>query len=553
MVKSSLFSRLPIWCVHALAGVAGLILLTLAFAFLPPLHEFDMQLAGWLRFGDAPQLDGKIVLIDVPKNSTLSPDQIIPDFRRRLGELLIELAANRKNLPKQIALDLWFDAEFGAFEKIIEGLGALHPPRESEKAAVLVHGALNVRDESGKLAKDDTKRHLMSLYERMDDVGHSLFHEGAAGPFYDSCLPTGRVAMPLNVGGKVPVCESGSPPTPRLVRLGAPLEQGNREQLLGFDPSCPHKFRRYGGDCLAAVPGLSGKLLIIGQLSDDRSPYAARSGPEIVAWAVNDLIAPEASSRAVLAKPGLHLALAFLMPVLALGLFVALLRFVRQWRLSPWRIALLAAVLALLVPLLLVLAMREAGHDYSQVLLPVLLTLLTLILAAHYRAGVAYEEERRRQGHQLHEHVAYDVFISYRRTHADWVEQNLLPILDTLRGIDGKPLRVFWDNKNLHQGNYNRQLEWAIHESRIFMPLLTPDYFDAEKKYCYWEMNTAWDRVPTGGLRIIPLLHQGYNASHHGHRDFPTLNTAMHGFSTEDPKLAEKLSGDILSVLSETT
>lgn len=531
---SDLLARLPAWRLHAVLGLVGGFALLLAFALLPDLHEFDLRLAGWLRLGEAPSLDRRIMLVDVPQQREIAADQIIPDFRRRLGVLLTHLAADTENLPERVALDVWFDGKIGGQAPVLAGIEALN------RARVPVHGALNL------LEKEED--HQFDIYGRMESVGHTQFVAAPTEPFYHPCLADGRMAMALQLGGQTRVCDDKLP-SPRHVHLGLPLEQGGREHLLGFDPACASRFRRYGGDCLPAPPPLRGAILIIGQLREDRSPYPQRSGPEMVAWATNDLIGPSGVARTVLVSPALHLGLVLAMPLLALGIFVALLRFVRQWRLKPLRIAALAALLTLLAPLALVLVMRAAGRDYSQVLLPTLLTLLLLGIAAHYRSSAAREEAKQRQAQQLHEHVAYDVFISYRRTHADWVAHNLLPIIRDLRRADGAALNVFWDNQKLHSGNYNRQLEIAIHESRLFLPLLTPDYFDQEKKYCYWEMSTAWDRVPSGRIAIFPLLHDGYDPNRHGHRDFPTLNTAMHGVSSSDPDFNEKLCREILAAL----
>ena len=528
-------ARLPAWHIHALTGFIGALALLMAFALLPDLHEADLRLVSWLRVGEAPTLHSSVLLVDIPERQDVPQDERIPEFRKRLGSLLMLFAGNAENLPARVALDIWFDSKIGGHGEVIKGIVAL------QKVRVPVHGALNLLE-----ARDN---HQLSLYERMDSVGHNQFVAGPTDPFYHPCLAEGKIALALHLANQAQICDAESP-APRYVHLGLPLESGSRAELLGFDPTCGQLFRRYGGDCLTESPTLRGAIVIIGKLTDDRSPYPKRSGPEMLAWAVNDLIGTPDNARTVLASPVVHLALALTMPLMALGLFGALLRFVRSWRLHPWHIAALAGMLTLTLPIALVLVMRAAGRDYSQVLLPTLLTLLVLTLTAHYRASAVFAEERRRKHQRIHEHAAYDVFVSYRRTHAPWVAQKLLPILQTIQRADGETLSVFWDNRELHSGNYNRQLEISIHESRIFLPLLTPDYFDPEKKYCFWEMSTAWDRVPSGALSIIPFLHQGYNPAIHGHRDFPTLNTAMHGFNTDDAEFDAKLRREILAVLA---
>jgi len=511
-----------------LLGAAGALALFLAFGLLPELHAFDMALASWLQGGSKTPLSPAIVLVDVPKGKD------IVEFRQRLGQLLCELAADPDNRPRCVALDLWFDADIPGIEPVARGVAAL------QGAGCPVHGVLNVQEENGQLAQDDTRRVHLGLYERMDSVGHNLIARGPSGPYYQASLPSGRVAMALNLAGSGPVPEGR-----RLIHMGPPLELAPSDQVLGFDPQVPGHFRRFGAGP-AAPPVWTGRIVLVGRLSDDRSPYRDRSGPEVVAWAINDQVSPQAVGK-VLDSPALHGGLALAMPAFGLLVFLGLLRFLHAWRLKPWRIAALAGLVALLLPIGTILVLRAADLHYSQVLLPAALTALVLGLAARRRSALAGASERQRQDRLIPEHLAYDIFLSYRRTHAPWVEAELLPLLKPLRHPDGTPLRVFWDNQDLHSGNYNRQLEWAIHESRIFMPLLTPDYFDPDKPYCYWEMTTAYDRVPTGAMRMILLFHDGYDPALHGHRAFPAL-AAQHGHITSAPAFASKLLADLLAV-----
>jgi hypothetical protein len=65
-------------------------------------------------------------------------------------------------------------------------------------------------------------------------------------------------------------------------------------------------------------------------------------------------------------------------------------------------------------------------------------------------------------------------------------------------------------------------------------------------------MNSAYDRIPTGSIKVIPMMHSGYDPAQQGHRDFPSLG-AMHGYATNDPEFFEKLGRDILAVESEVS
>lgn len=528
---------MPYWTTHLLLGLGSIIIAFLAFALIPGLHTLDMRLASWLQRNAAHRLHSDIVVIDVPGVGR------IPEFRSTLAALLQHLAADPQEAPRSIALDIWFDGEIRDSEQeLVDAITML----QSHRHPVSIHGVVSVMGLGAQLKEDDAREHALRLYERMDSVGHNYFAHGPGWVFYDPMLPTGRIATAVHLAGRADFSDL-DPSRPIQVHIGPSLERSQPAQILSFDPDCTSAFRRYKGACIHPPPNLRSKILIIGRLAEDRPLGAdSLSGPEIVAWALNDLIDARAGTRRLTTSATLHLGLVLAMPLSALALFAALLRFLRGWRLRPWRIAALAGMLTLIIPMLLILTARSLGQDYSQVLLPLSLTVVLLGLAAHYRTSANYRAELLGRVRSIHAHVAYDVFISYRSSHAEWVQAELMPSLKALRRADGMPLTVFLDNEKLHSDSYVRQLELAVYESKIFVPVLTPDYFDPDKPYCRWEMTNAFNRMPHAAVRMIPLLHGGYRHQQHGDSQFPALS-ALHGYRTDDVEWRDKFVRDLLS------
>lgn len=539
----------PAWSRHALLGVVSFVLLLGLFQW-DVMHEFDAWVGTRLQADEVP-FNEKIVLVDVPMGTGITG---VPEFRARLGAMLQAVAAKPNNLPQVVGLDIWFTADMPGHEPVLAGMATL----KAQKVPVI--GAVNLKNEnSNGLDADYLKRHLMALYGLMDGVGHNVLNNprgSDAWAFYVPC-PHGHwpMAMAVLLAQKKDLCER-APGTERRVPLGAHLLQSRSQQALGFDQGCEGSWRRYGGDCLTELPELRDQIVLVGSFAHDPSPYAGRPGPEIVAWATSDLLGADrlAGGRSLLNRPLLHLLLALLTAAVALLLFFGLLRFIRRWRVNAWRIALLAAGVALLLPLGLIGLARLLGHDFSQILLPVLTMLLALGLATHYQQQTALAAERARKALPDMEFAAYDVFVSYRHSHRVWAEGTLKPMLESIRRVDGSALSLFFDSEGIHSGdNWATRLGRVIHESRVFLALLTPDYFEPNaqgRTVCKWEMEQALLRDAENAMTVVLVYHAGYEPERNTPARLPHLRSIQGPFSTA-PEWAEKTRARILDALDK--
>lgn len=544
-----MLNKFPTWLVYSFYWLIAFVLLLGLFQW-EAMHMLDLRLARALQLENS-RMSSDILVVDVPG------DGGTPAFRERVGALLEHVAAHPGNLPQKIGLDIAFSSDTENHREVLMGLESL----SFKGIEVPVYGAMNVlRD--GEFDPQYQTNHIVSLYARMEGVGHTWFRASkdllSAWPFYEACRAgsSGLQGLPVLLtrssdGGSI--CDvEGS--VERRIPLGGALLQQQAEQVLGFDKACPSQWRRYAADCLETAPVLRGKTLIVGRLKDDRpfqsGPFAERPGPEIVAWAVNDL--QSAKAPVLLNSVVLHLGLALLTAGVVLILFFGLLRFIRSWRLSPWRTATLAGSLALVLPFGLVGLMRVADRDFSQVLLPILTMLLTLALAMYYQSRLAHEAERKRAALPDLDSAAYDVFVSYRHSHQDWVEGALKPLLNDIRRVDGRKLSVFFDSEGIHTGdNWASRLGRVIHESRIFLAVLTPDYFEANaqgRKVCAWEMEQALQRHAENSMVILPVFHAGYSPEQHTPTALPHLGP-IQGPSSASADLAERISKRILDSL----
>ena len=514
-----------------LLGVLGLLMLFQWEA----MHTLDFRLAQAMQTTAQP-LSKDLVLVDVPR------DGGIPAFRQRIGALLTNLASNPNNLPAKVALDIAFQSSVpGDADTVRSGLAAL----QADGVAVPVFGSMEILKD-GQFNPNFQLQHLGALYGLMHGVGHTWFRASSdllsAWPFYEPCDlgRAGLVSLPVLLADQAGECAQGRL-LPRRVPLGLPLQQHQAQQVLAFDTNCPSQWRQYDApQCLDKPPRLRASTVIVGSVREDRSfaggPLAAYSGPEVLAWAVDDL--RSARAPIIVNSAAIHLAVMLLTSVLAWALFWGLLRWVRCWLLTPWRVAGLAALLALALPAGVVWLLHVLDRDYTQVLLPLLCMVLTLALAAHAQVQASRDTERRRQALRDGDDTAYDVFVSYRHTHREWVFNELKPQIDAIRCADGRSLNVFYDEQGIRLGqNWTQRLALVIHHSRAFLAVLTPDYFEPNAKgvsICRWEMDQALDCHVARAMDILPIYHPSAESRQSIPADLPHLRP-IQGIASATP------------------
>jgi hypothetical protein len=105
---------------------------------------------------------------------------------------------------------------------------------------------------------------------------------------------------------------------------------------------------------------------------------------------------------------------------------------------------------------------------------------------------------RKEQPPPTHVNQPLDVFISYSRTCAEWVENQIAKPLARARGGN----MVFFDKHRLNAGmGWLTTLADAVMNCRLFLPIYCPAYFRSD--FCQWELQLAMTRDPTGRKRII--------------------------------------------------
>ena len=223
------------------------------------------------------------------------------------------------------------------------------------------------------------------------------------------------------------------------------------------------------------------------------------------------------------------LALVIAVPALSVVAFSRL----RRLRLSG-RIALslppLGAVLVGFVLINFWVAVAYAlGYIYPRVTLVAVGVMVATLLMWFHTRQQALRRAVEMQVSDDHSGITatYDVFISYSRTpeNALWVTQNVYQPLHNFRGLDGRPLRVFFDTENIKTGaSWYATLVEAINNSRYFIAIYSGDYFD--KGFCRFEMERAAIKRVHQSDFIIPILREPVTVpSEYDHIQFDDART----------------------------
>jgi TIR domain len=462
--------------------------------FLPAWRAADWALFSALHNATVPRWSEEVSLVDVPYYERDGNSSLI-GYRRRVAALMQHLAAGSQGTPRVVLFDIDFIEQSEGAEHLVRGLQAL------AQRGVRVYAARDPFEHQPSTANRAVLRHLHG-------VGHTAFGTRGGVLLYRAEITrrdnTTLTALPIRVTRDIFQLPEAALPETLAVRLGA------------TDAARAHS-ARWGHGAGALVPldasaavALDQRFVIVGSFAADADRFDARSGPELLAWA---LLARLARSDAqvgprVLDSPWLYAFLLIVVPGLSAVSFRAAYKRLAGRPRAPLFSSALAITAGIATLAGMVAALFALGHLYCQVTLPaigVLIAVALASLAAFSRELLASLQADLESG-RLQASETYDVFISYSREprNAQWVEEQVFKPLLAARHSDGTPFKVFFDTRNLRLGDFwYRRLALAIAGSRYFVPVYSDDYFD--KAFCMHEMTLALARSAQKANFILPL------------------------------------------------
>jgi len=309
------------------------------------------------------------------------------------------------------------------------------------------------------------------------------------------------------------------------------------------------------------------KYVIVGTLEADYDPgYVLADGrrlpgPELLAWALSNALAPATSSDARIVydtepQSGKLLILVPFFSALTLSAFIAIFYLLKGTRLQnlrralPWLAAVAAALAGLAAFAIFEAWLLSSGHIQPQVTLIVLGMLVTAALAS-VRAFQVLFEAQFGIGAARPETYDYDVFISYAHEEGAWVAEHVhRPFKDAwvpdTRAPEGRrKLHVFFDTESIRYGAaWQDTISNAIDGSRFIVPVYSDTYFT--KNYCTFEIRRAhlnWINAGSESRCVLPIMR--------GHpKILPTVRDIQATSIDDVPELVQQIVAEIVERLS---
>jgi hypothetical protein len=534
-----------------------LAVMTVAAIWMP--HELDWSVLNLLSARVAPTFSQEVSIVDV----AWDPSDI-PSNRRRIAGFLDGLVKSGQR-PSAVILDVEFDpcqskpcgepmeSARDALVTSIRNATRNFPVYATEEPSV-------GRDDviSGPLDSQDPQ-----IYGAVTGAAQTRFTSipGSSGLFYRICYPdvpvadeSGAVQGSENVWSMVvrvlmsrrafensPPCDQ----THVAVRLGPKTAPGPQSIYRFTDARTFSHYSQFDGQM----------FVIVGTVEYDRSPFADRSGPELLGWALSNAIDQGSlvgQEQYYDAQPQ-NAMLLLLVPAfsgLAVLAFVASFFPLKRTRLRslrhllPWFSSGLAAIVGLAMFALFEGWMFLSHHIQPQVTLIALGVVVASGLSG-LRGQQILQDESDTIEPRPEETYDYDVFISYAHEETAWVREHVYQAFRDVALPDGKRLSVFFDTSSIRSGtSWQTKLALAIDASKFIVPVYSEVYFT--KAYCLFEIMRAHRKWVLAGAEsrcVLPIMR--------GHpKIYPAVDD-IQALSIEDhPDLVQQHVAEIVDRIS---
>lgn len=523
--------NLPPWLrpTAVLAGAYVVLMGATVFFLGPAWHAWDWAVFQYVSNLHAPAFSSEIAVIDLHDYDERSPGR----DRQTIARILDGLDA--KHPPKAVLLDLFFEATCGPSDRQCRpdaATAALTKSLDNAAArGITVYATENPIGAQGAGVIDARFLNALDRENVYDHLaaGHTILQLAASdGLFYQRCYPLPQYDAAGNATGVLdlwalpyraakyppprarPQCErSGAAHTMEAVRLGA--EGEFHQSVIEVTAQQP----------VPRSADLAGKFVIVATLDHDLGPLhtdtGGRSNPELLAWALSDLLDRGEDDAGYMQPIPVNDMLAWFVvgfTGITVVAFIAAFQGLRRLRLRalrpflPW----IAAGGAVFFALALFGAFEGWMLFTKQIQPQVSLVALSVLWAG----GLCGERGREMLFEQLYtvdasaedRAMQYDVFISYAHDEVAWVYENLFVPLRDARTPDGKKLEIFFDTASIRVGSsWQEKIADAIDGSRFVVPVYSETYF--KRPYCKAEIRRAhlkWTTAPEGTRWVRPIM-----------------------------------------------
>jgi len=549
--------RAPAWLrpVALLCAAYVAIMYVATFVLGGVWHDWDWYALRWLSAKQPPAFSSRVVVFDVRNY-----DRKNPQYDRRIIAAFLERLRAEHQKPAAVLLDFFFEkGESGRADSATVALGRALD--DATRASIQVYATISKPEMlQGALGTVDWTQlrdlDWPNVYDRLSGgVGHTILNLYDDGLFYQTCYR--QVAKPDAQGASggrfdvraLPylVVQSGErslpPCDPTLMKI---IRVGSHEEFAsnGVQEISPEQ-------PLPAGVTLDNKYVVVATLAGDLGPVAGRSNPELVAWAISDLLASPASTYYEPVPHGdMLLVLIVVFSLIALVAFVAVFLLLRRRRVGTLRMTLpwISAAIAAGISIGLFAGLEALLLAFKDIQPQVSLVCLAIVTVAGLSGARAVQILREQMSaidvapEESHDH---DVFISYAHDELAWVHENVYLPLRAATLPDGRKLNVFFDTASIRVGSaWQERISLSIDGSRFVVPVYSATYFT--RPYCRFEIRRAhrkWIAQGENSRCVLPIMR--------GHPKIDQTVDDIQAISLDDdPNLIAKIVAEIVERLS---
>lgn len=550
---------MPRWAVSTVSLIGAYAIVMIAAALWMP-HEWDWQAFKFVSSRFAPVFSPEVSIVDVDWNGSDAAS-----LRRAIAAFLNGLVASNQR-PDAVILDIEFvpcqTNPCGA--PMASARGALIASIRSATKHFPVYATEEPGVGSGDVLSGPVDPLDAAIYAALSGAGQTRFTSipNGTGLFYRICYS----GVPfLNDGGAIAGTENvwamvvRALMTPREF-AGAPQCDGSHIPVLmdsSASPASENVYRFTAGRPFSHYSQFDDKMfVVVGTLAHDRSPFADRSGPELIAWALSNAL-DEGSlvgkSRYYDVQPQNSLLLLLVPAFSAIAVLVYAAAFYRLKRArlgplrasTPWLAAAIAAGGGLAVFAAFEGWLLISHHIQPQVSLAMLGIVTAAGLSGVYGRGTLIDEANAIDA-SPQDAYDYDVFVSYAHEEREWVTRHVLAPLRAATLPNGKKLSVFFDTSTIRAGTaWQAALALGIDASRFIIPVYSQTYFS--QPYCRFEILRAhrkWVLAGADSRCVLPVMR--------GHPVILATVDDIQAVSIDDcPDLVERHVAEIVAFLSQ--
>lgn len=447
------------------------------------------------------KLSSNIVVVDIRKPKLDSQNESLKEFRKSIISFLntVEHHNSKNESPQAIIFDISFSSDTTQLKELRNAIEKVKTKRINVYAVY----SLKHYFENDSLYETNDFNQARVLYDSVLVGGrlHSGFVADKKLIYYPSDIylntTFGDTVKIESIVKRVALNKDANNFNQEFQNLVTPLgpKEAIEEQKYTFirsqeDSNLVGSFDR--------PLDMHQKYVLIGDLKNDFQKDIKTPRTYFLAWALNERIIEDKIVKQPIDNLGIIIGQTLFFSFLVVLMFALLFKYLKRLQTKPVPLAIISFIISLIFFSIYGLLMFSGNNGK---VIPIGMTLMGMAVAAFltWRFALKFLVMGIIEGGEV-----YDVFISYSHNDYDWVKNKLYLPLSEFKKKDGRPLKIFFDEKSIGLGEqFTIKYMKGIADSKVIIPVISETY--NVKNHCQNELNMAIKRSVEKLMIMTPL------------------------------------------------